>query len=98
MRGALKRAFPAEAEVMMNTLAERWIEQGKAAGEEKGAARTVLNLLQHRFGPIGLDLSEQIQQLAIADLDRLVTVALDASTLNAVSEWVEARLDTDGRD
>ncbi len=71
VRAALKNAFPNEAEVMMNTLAERWIEQGRAVGREEGrevgreegAIHTVLNLLQHRFGPISPDLSAQIQQL-----------------------------------
>jgi Putative transposase, YhgA-like len=90
--------LPTEGGVLMKTMAEEWIEEGKLIGlsegekkgQKKGQTKTILRILQHRFQPNDEALME-LEQLLLrianeADLNYLTDRALEGSTLES---WVD---------
>ena len=69
---------------MMDTLAEQWIEEGK---QEK-AINFVVDLLQHRFGPLPEMLIARLNTLSSAQLDQLFSFSLDAGSLGEVTAFI----------
>ena len=52
LRSALQQAKPERWENLMGTIAETWIEQGKAVGITEGKAEAFLRLAQLKFGEV----------------------------------------------
>jgi hypothetical protein len=73
-----------EGEMLMPTIAEQWIEQGRIEGLEEGreAALTILRrFLAQRFG-VALDyFDDDFQVLELADITHLSEAAFEAATL-----------------
>lgn len=93
----LLEVLPKEGGILMQTMAEAWIEEGKAMGLKKGREEgreegkveeridLILRLLRRRFQPTEQTLQTMAQQLAQirqeAILSQLVDLALDVLVL-----------------
>ena len=89
--------LPKEGGILMETMAQEWIEEGKRIGlkegikegikegESHGRAKTILQMLNHRFQPSSEMIQPVEQQLVQiideARLSQLVNIALEAPTL-----------------
>ncbi|WPL11547.1 Rpn family recombination-promoting nuclease/putative transposase [Thiorhodovibrio litoralis] len=81
-RVLLKQTFPGEP--LMETWIDRYIEQGKHLGEQRGQAKTLLRLIERKFGPPSEPIRRRITQ---ADADTLLEWTdriLDARSLDEV--------------
>ena len=65
-------------------------EQGREQGELITQRRLLLRLLEHRFGPLPVQLVLRTEDLTIDDLNRLFDLALDASSLDEVAQALDA--------
>ena len=89
-----------EAEGVMNTIADKWlqqgieqgIEQGREQGIEQGALQMILRLLQTRFGVEPEEVQEMIGALNVEDLSVVIDLALDASNVDDFVERLRAQL------
>jgi predicted transposase/invertase (TIGR01784 family) len=104
LQKAVLTALPAEGEVLMATLAEKWMEEGRTKGHEEGrvegrveeraeAARiqrqTLLQVLQWRFQLSETEQASLMQQLAkINDLQQLAQLVNDALQSTALTDFV----------
>ncbi len=52
LEGSLRRTKPERWEALMGTVAEAWLEQGRAEGVEQGRAGIVARQLELRFGAL----------------------------------------------
>jgi predicted transposase YdaD len=66
------------------------LQQGQARGLEQGARLIITKQLTRRFGELPDTVQQQLQQLAIADLEALGKVLLDFSSLDDVETWLQA--------
>jgi hypothetical protein len=70
-----------------------WMEEGLERGREEGrrleALALVLRLLARRVGEVEPELQEQIQGLAIAQIEDLGEALLDFSTKADLEAWLE---------
>jgi hypothetical protein len=77
-------------EVRMSLLqrAERWTQEwmaeGEAKGQRLGMAKTLKNLVQHRFGDLPDWAVDRIDRADVDNLDRWFSCALDATALQHV--------------
>ncbi|MCB0065150.1 MAG: DUF4351 domain-containing protein [Caldilineaceae bacterium] len=68
----------------MGTIAEKWIEEGREEGREEGEAivrRTIVQILQSRFGTVSPDLTATLAQYHLEELNDLVNLALEIDSL-----------------
>lgn len=74
----------------MSIAAEQWKAEGmalgKAEGLREGQARTLLRLLERRFGSVSESVRERVATADIDTLDRWFDRGLDAPTLDTVFE------------
>jgi hypothetical protein len=100
--------LPKEGGVLMQTMAEAWIEEGKVIGQKKGREEgreegkveeridLIIRLLRRRFQPTEETLQTIAQQLTQirqeAVLSRLVDLALDVLVLPDFINQVQALL------
>ncbi len=77
-----------EMKTMLATQGEAWKQQWKAEGEAegiaKGQARTLLRLVDRRFGPVSEAVRARVNGADLDTLDRWLDRVLDAPTLDAV--------------
>jgi hypothetical protein len=73
-----------EMRTMLATQGEAWKRQWKAEGEIKGQARSLLRLLEKRFGPASEAVRTRIAAADSVGLDRWLDRVLDAPTVDAV--------------
>ena len=64
------------------------IQAAERVGEERGEARLIVRQLTRRFGSIDINVTAQIQQLSIAQLDDLGDALLDFTSLADLTEWL----------
>ena len=64
------------------------IQAAERVGEERGEARLIVRLLTRLFGSIEVDITVQIQQLGITQLDDLGDALLDFTSLADLVEWL----------
>jgi len=67
----------------------RVYQEALAEGETQEAEKLVLQLLQHRFGEISLNLSEQIRRLSLVEVENLAKALLDFQSLSDLVSWLE---------
>ena len=61
---------------------------GEARGEARGEAGLIVRQLTRRFGSIDTNVTAQIQQLSIAQLNDLGDALLDFTSLADLAEWL----------
>jgi predicted transposase YdaD len=71
-----------ETRVYQDALAE-----GEIIGEAKGKLEMLLMLLNHNFGPLPDNLTQQIEMLRIEQLESLCTAAFDFQNLSDLTTW-----------
>jgi hypothetical protein len=65
------------------------IQAGRAEGIQAGEAKLVLRLLQRRFGEIPQNLTEQIQELSVEQIENLGEALLDFQSRSDLVSWLE---------
>ncbi len=68
----------------MGTVAEAWLEQGRAEGIEKGQAGLLLRLLERRFGALPESVRERVHDASVSELEAWAEAVLDAAELEEV--------------
>ena len=63
---------------------EKGLQQGRQEGRQEGEARTLLRLLERRFGPVSESVRERVSAADVDTLDRWFDHGIDAPTLDAV--------------
>jgi len=63
---------------------EKGLQQGRQEGRQEGEARTLLRLLERRFGPVSELMRARVSAADLASLDQWLDRVLDAPTLDAV--------------
>jgi predicted transposase YdaD len=79
----LKEEIMKESVVYQDILA-----QGEVKGIQKGEANLVLKLLNRRLGDIPLNLTEQIREMSVEQLENLGEALLDFQSLEALVDWL----------
>jgi predicted transposase YdaD len=62
--------------------------QGEIKGTQKGEANLVLKLLNRRLGDIPVNLTEQIREMSVEQLENLGEALLDFQSLEALVDWL----------
>ena len=81
---------PDEQELIMQ-LSPLYLEKIQAAervGEERGEARLIVRQLTRRFGSININVTTQIQQLSLTQLDDLGDALFDFTSLADLAGWL----------
>ncbi len=94
----LQETFPEHEEVLMQTIAERWmkqatqqgLQQGLQQGAQRQAAATALRQLQRRFGSFDTRLQKRIRLLSTSTLEALSEALLDFTAKKDLLEWLAA--------
>jgi len=63
---------------------EKGLQQGRQEGRQQGEARTLLRLLERRFGPVSELMQARVSAADLDSLDQWLDRVLDAPTLDAV--------------
>ena len=92
LEASLRRTRPDRWETLMGTVAEAWIEQGRAEGIEKGLAegraealeRLLLRQLELRFGALPEAVRERVRGASAAELEAWAEAVLTAASLDEV--------------
>ncbi len=92
LEASLRRTKPDRWEALMGTVAEAWLEQGRAEGIEKGLAQGIeegqagllLHLLERRFGELPQSVRERIRGASVSELGAWAEAVLDAASLDEV--------------
>ncbi|MCI0397806.1 MAG: DUF4351 domain-containing protein [Chloroflexi bacterium] len=79
---AVETAFRGRGDKIMPTLAEKWIEQG--------VERSILQVLERRFGQRPAALQERLASLSLETLDMVLDEALLAADLPAFEQRLKA--------
>jgi predicted transposase YdaD len=64
------------------------LQKGEERGEQKGEQRTIIRLLNRRFGEIDSSLIDKIRMLTIEQLDNLADVLLDFADIADLVTWL----------
>ncbi|WP_416672703.1 DUF4351 domain-containing protein [Egbenema bharatensis] len=64
-------------------------EEGREEGRQEGEVAIILRLLNRRVGAIPAEVQEQIQRLAIPQLEALGEALLDFATAEDLLHWLE---------
>ncbi len=88
----LRRTKPDRWEALMGTVAEAWIEQGRAEGIEKGLAQGIatgqagllLRQLELRFGELPVTVCERVRGASASELEAWAVAVLVAASLDEV--------------
>lgn len=77
---------------LVETSEQRGRQQGRQEGRQEGEVLLTLRLLQHKFGPLSDDLSQQIRSLSIPQLENLAEALLDFQTPKDLINWLTQAL------
>jgi len=83
MNRLLKEEIMKESVVYQDILAE-----GEVKGIQKGEANLVLKQLNRRLGDIPVNLTEQIREMSVEQLENLGEALLNFQSLEALVEWL----------
>ncbi len=88
LRDVLAEIVPGKEERIMSIAAEQWKAEGKVEGmvlgQRDGQARSLIRLLEKRFGPVPEAVRARVTAAEIDVLDQWLDRVLDAPTLDAV--------------
>ena len=92
LEASLRRTKPDRWEALMGTVAEAWIEQGRAEGIEKGLttgrtegqAELLLRQLEVRFGAVPEAVRERIRSASASELEAWAEAVLTAADIDEV--------------
>ena len=100
LEASLRRTKPDRWEALMGTVAEAWIEQGRAEGIEKGLAEGIekglaqgfekgqagllLRQLERRFGALPEAVRQRVRDASASELEAWAEAVLDAASLDEV--------------
>ena len=92
LEASLRRTKPDRWEALMGTVAEAWIEQGRAEGIEKGLAQGIekgqagllLRQLERRFGALPESVRQRVRDASVSELEVWAETVLDAASLEEV--------------
>lgn len=84
LRKAMEAAFPKVGGIIVSTIAEKWIEQGRQQGIREGLLAGIELGLELKFGSAGLPLLPEIYE--IEDVDVLRAIHKGLKTVTAVDE------------
>ncbi|MDW8203361.1 MAG: DUF4351 domain-containing protein, partial [Cyanobacteriota bacterium SKYGB_h_bin112] len=94
-RAELDTIEPETKEVVMQIITswmeegiQQGLQQGRQEGKREEALRTVLRLLNRRFGTLSADRRSQIQTLALLQLEDLTDALLDFTSLADLDQWL----------
>ena len=63
-------------------------QKGEKQGDKRGEQRTIIRLLNRRFGELDSSLVDRIKTLNIEKLDNLADALLDFSNINDLVSWL----------
>lgn len=67
-------------------------EKGRLAyAEQKGVNRLIMRLLKKRFGELPIEITSQIEDLSLENLERLGEDVLDFNSIDDLSSWLEGQ-------
>ena len=72
---------------------EKGRKEGEKLGRELGEQRTIIRLLNRRFGELDSSLVDRIKTLNIEKLDNLADALLDFSNINDLGTWLNSNQD-----
>ena len=92
LEASLRRTKPDRWEALMGTVAEAWIEQGRAEGIEKGLAEgqvagqagLLLHLLERRFGAVPETVRDRVRGASVTELEAWAEAVLTAASIDEV--------------
>ena len=84
METSLRRTRPERWEVLMGTMAETWIEEGRAEGLTQGQARVLLRQMELRFGEVPETVRSRVVRASMDELDAWGDALVEAVTLDEV--------------
>ena len=92
LEASLRRTKPDRWEALMGTVAEAWLEQGRAEGIEKGLAQGIekgqagllLRLMERRFGALPESVRQRVRDASASELEVWAEAVLDAASLEEV--------------
>jgi hypothetical protein len=84
----LDKITPPEKEAVMQ-LTTSWKEEGIEEGLKKGQIKTLIQILNFRFGPFDANLETGIRKLSTVQLDELSTAFLSFADVNDLAAWLE---------
>ena len=92
LEASLRRTKPDRWEALMGTVAEAWLEQGRAEGIEKGLAEGIekgqagllLQQLELRFGELPEPVRDRVRGASVSELEAWAEAVLDAASLDEV--------------
>ena len=64
-------------------------QEGEQKGEQIGEQRALFRLINHKFGNIELELTAQIANLAVLQLDDLLEAILDFNNVDDLNAWLQ---------
>ncbi|MBL9077578.1 MAG: DUF4351 domain-containing protein [Planctomycetes bacterium] len=76
----MENTFMSAAPQLLNEGMQRGMQQGM----QQGSARTVLRLLERRFGSLDAATTERVADATLEELETIAAGLLDAPTLSAV--------------
>lgn len=93
---AVKGVFARQGEALMSTIAERWIEEGKAKGLQQGmqqgmeqaTRQTILDLLELRLDLPPYHFRDSLEE--VSDLETLRLLTRRAATVDTADEFAQA--------
>lgn len=74
---------------LVETSEQRGIQRGRQEGRQEGEVLLTLRQLNHKFGPLSEDMSQQIRSLAIPQLEALAEALLDFQTPTDLILWLQ---------
>jgi hypothetical protein len=88
LRAALGRVLPGQEDRIMPTIGE-WYEaegyaKGRVEGEKNGQAKTLLLIIENRFGAASETIEEKVRSATVEDLDRWTRAIFKAPSLEAM--------------
>ena len=96
LEASLRRTKPERWEALMGTVAQAWMDEGRAKGiaegiadgllqgRSEGEAALLLRLLERRFGRLPAAIRDRVRGAAADDLEAWSVAVLDADSLDAV--------------
>ncbi|MCA9219930.1 MAG: DUF4351 domain-containing protein [Planctomycetales bacterium] len=84
-------AAPEQEQVMeiVTSWMKQGIEQGIELGRLAGERTIVMRQLQHRFGPLSVDITERIDSLTLGELELLSEALLQFESPAELSDWLQ---------